>query len=334
MSVRQAKSILLLEEQPEIGAMLRSGLERLDVSIRVQLVSGAQQAAQAMLAERFDLLIADVASPGLSGLELMQRGRQQNPELQTILLSATHDPKIRSLAAKAGVHAFFYKPVELADLLDAVERIFGLVRSFLPPEIQASLPAEPAGQPSQIAQWLDELLFNLQAGGAGLYNRHGQLLAHTGDLPAQLRATLSPHLLAAHHAATHLAPESLQAFRSADQHLLLSSMQPGYALLLATQPLNAARLAAHTEAISQCLRRALPELEHWQAERNQPAQTPASVTTDPQLEAALELAETKPINRSETDKFWKEQEQDLQLLPAAGTLTYEQASLLGLTPGN
>ncbi len=327
---RPARSILLLEEQPEIGAMLRSGLERLDVSIRVQLVSGAQQAAQAMLAERFDLLIADVASPGLSGLELMQRGHQQNPDLRTILLSAAHDPKIRSQAAKAGVQAFFYKPVELADLLDAVERIFGLARSFLPPEIEASLPAEAASQPSQIAQWLAELLFNLQAGGAGLYNRQGQLLAHAGELPAQVRASLSPHLLAAHQAALQLAPESLQAFRGTQQHLLLSSREPGYALLLAAQPLNAARLAAHAEAISHCLRRALPELERWQAERRQPAQ--ANLATDPQLEAALQLAETKPINRNETDKYWKEQDQDLPPLPAAGTLTYEQAALLGLTP--
>ncbi|MCW5875253.1 MAG: response regulator [Anaerolineales bacterium] len=326
-----SKHILLVEEQAEVAAILRAGLERLNEDIRVQVAPASEQALQAFQNTEFDLLIVDMALPGLSGLELMARGRKRTPQLKAILLSAEREAQAREQAARAGAEAFFFKPVELADLLDASERLLGLVGSFLPPEIQLSQLNGASVEQAMLSQLLGELQFNLQAEGIALFDQRGRVLAEAGNLPDNLQNELMPPLLSAHLAAGRIAAEGLQTFRIARRHLLLASLGRGHALLLVAQPLAAARLAAHAEAIEQCKPHLLAELERAEPRRS-PAlgDTTPTAPRDAKLEEVLDKAETKPTSRSQTDKYWKEQE--VAPLPDAGTLSYEQAARLGLAP--
>jgi CheY-like chemotaxis protein len=341
-----AKRILLVEDQKESAEVFRAGLESLDQGFQVTAVSSAEEALNALEKSSFDLLIADVLLPGISGLELMVRFRRRNPETKVILVSGVHDQEIRKQVARSGAEAFFFKPVELADLLDAVERIFGLAESLLPPEISAmkeELAAEekPA---KQIADQLSELRFNLQALSVGLINERGQILARAGALPdPEIETSLMPHLMSAFFAAGRIAaftkspyPDDLQVFRGKDFFLHLSSISPSYALLLVTKPIAPARMAAQVEAMQKYIGRLAQELN-----RLEKATKPAPVVqksepklgdTDPHLEKLLDKAETKPISRSQTDKYWKNKEKEMQSTPQLGALTYEQAAQLGLAP--
>ena len=341
-----SKRILLVEDQKESAAVFRAGLENLDPSFQVIAVTSAEAALKELDKGGFDLLIADVLLPGISGLELMARFRHRNPETKVILVSGVHDQEIRKQVARSGAEAFFFKPVELADLLDAVERLFGLAESLLPPEISAvkeGLAAEerPA---KQIADQLSELRFNLQALSVGLINERGQILARAGVLPdPEIETSLMPHLLSAFFAAGRIAafakspyPDDLQVFRGKEYFLHLSSISPSYALLLVTKPLSPVRMAAQAEALQKSIGHLAQELNRLE-KATQPApvaQKPAPKLsdTDPHLESVLDKAETKPLKRSQTDKYWKEKEKEMQSAPQLGALTYEQAVQLGLAP--
>ena len=341
------KRILLVEDQRESAEVFRAGLESLDPAFDVVIASSAEEALRALDSGPFDLLLADVLLPGISGLELMIRFRRREPNTKVILVSGVHEAEIRKQVARSGADAFFFKPVELSDLLDAVERLFGMAQSILPPEITAMekefSTADHAAK--HISEQLAELRFNLQALSVALINERGQILARAGALPDdEIETSLMPHLMAAFFAAGHIAAfakadqrDDLLAFRGKDYHLHLTSVSSSYALLVATKPLTAARSAAHAEALRKSVGRILAELDRLelatQGVAHQPQRPARQITdTDPHLERLLDKAETRPISRSRTDKYWKNKEKELPSAPRPGALTYEQAVQLGLAP--
>jgi CheY-like chemotaxis protein len=339
------KRILLVEDQSDSAEVFRAGLESLEQDFEVVTVSSAEAALKALDKAAFDLLMADVMLPGISGLELMARFRRRNPQTKVILVSGVHDPEIRKQVARSGAEAFFFKPVELSDLLDTVERLFGLAKSFLPSELDVL--GEAAEPPTKVAKvvsdQLTDLRFNLQALSTALINERGQIFARAGSLPdPEIETSLMPHLMSAFFAAGRIAafakatqPDDMQVFRGKDYHLHLSSLNPAYALLVVTKPLSAARTAAVTEAIQKTIVRVTPELERLEKAtqpQNASKVAPDMADTDPHLEKLLERAETKPISRSQTDKYWNKKAKVLEPLSRPGSLTYEQAAQLGLAP--
>lgn len=340
------KRILLVEDQKESAEVFRAGLESLGHGLQVTSVPSAEEALKALEQGSFDLLIADVLLPGISGLELMARFRRRNPETRVILVSGVHDQEIRKQVARSGAEAFFFKPVELADLLDAVERLFGLAQSLLPSEMSA-VNAELNGEDKpakQIADQLAELRFNLQALSVALISERGQILARAGAFPdPEIETSLMPHLMSAFFAAGRIAafskaphPDDLQVFRGKEYFLHLCSISPSYALLLVTKPAPPTRMAAQAEALQRSVGRLAQELDRLE-KATQPHHVkvqpePREGDTDPHLERLLEKAETKPMSRSQTDKYWKNKEKEVQVTPRSGALTYEQAVQLGLAP--
>jgi DNA-binding response OmpR family regulator len=345
-SVTASQRILLVEDQREAAEVLRAGLESLDAGFTVVDVKSAEDALKALDKGAFDLLIADVMLPGISGLELMARFRRRNPETKVILVSGVHDPEIRKQVARSGAEAFFFKPMEMSDLLDAVERLFDIAKSFLPSEmkmVKAQL-ADSDIQSGKVADQLSELRFNLQAQAAALINDRGQIFARAGALPdPQIETSLMPHLMSVFFAASRIAtftnapkPDDLIVVRGKDYHLHLSSISTGYALLLVTKPLKAARTAAVAEALQKSVERLAPMLSNLEesaqskAEKTKPRKKRDLSDTDPHLEKLLDQADTKPTNPQKIAKYWKTTE--LPSLPQPGALTYEQAVQLGLAP--
>ena len=134
--------ILIVDDQHDVRRMLRAGLETLGSGVRVDDVPSGEEGMLLISRSPVDLLVADVRLPGISGLELIQRTRARNPQLKLILITGLTDPAIQQQVARAGADAFFYKPIEMSDFLDTVERILGLVQGVFSP-LEKAAPAEP-----------------------------------------------------------------------------------------------------------------------------------------------------------------------------------------------
>ena len=65
-------------------------------------------------------VITDVRMPGINGIELQRRIRQERPTLPVILISAHYDADIRQTAIDEGAVDFLYKPFDATDLLKIV----------------------------------------------------------------------------------------------------------------------------------------------------------------------------------------------------------------------
>lgn len=345
------KRILLVEDQQDSSNVLRAGLENLSSEIEVVQVTSAEDALRVLEQGRVDLLVADVMLPGISGLELMAHFRYYNPATKVILISGVPDPEIRKNVARAGAEAFFFKPLDLADFLDAVERLFGMAETRLPSELDAVRNQMQSDDDTslQISEQVAELRQRLGALSVALINERGQILARAGALPDEaIETTLMPDLMNAFFASLRVArfteaqqPDDLLCYRAPGYHLYLTSLDASFALLIATKPHKANRLSSLAEESQRAVAKLGPVLARlelaFDASVRQPAQRelqPAAVVaTDPQLEDLLHQAATKPVSHRAADKYWKSASEEILVHPArGGALTYEQARSLGLTP--
>lgn len=82
--------------------------------------------AQATLAERahdFDLLVTDYNMPGFSGVDLLRAAKALRPDLPVALASGYVTPEIEKSAFEAGASALVYKPNDVNELCETVQRL-------------------------------------------------------------------------------------------------------------------------------------------------------------------------------------------------------------------
>lgn len=324
------KRILIVEDQPQAAHALLEGLASLGPAVTVHGAPSAEAALGALQDAPFDLLIADVLLPGISGLELMARFRRHNPATRVILLSGVQDESIRSQVARSGADGFFFKPVELADVLDAVERQLGLVKTILPTELSVIKSSQESS--ANIAQELAELRFTLQAYSTLLISADGQVLARAGVLPnPAVEAPLITHMLSALQAGQRMGsllgaaqPDDLLSIRGDNEHVYFASLGAGRCLAVVTKPLSNARAAALSQAIHKTkVRLSSPSTETAQVAEAKLAET------DPHLERILDMEDTRP-SRVAAERYWQTAESQTPRIH--GAISYEQAAQIGLAP--
>ena len=86
------------------------------------MFESAEDLLESGLLPRLGCVIVDVRLPGLNGVELQHRIRQQRPSMPVIFVTAHDDDGIRTRALRGGALAFMLKPFDAAALLETVER--------------------------------------------------------------------------------------------------------------------------------------------------------------------------------------------------------------------
>lgn len=114
--------VLVVDDEPDAREAVRYVLE--DVGAEVIAVSSVRQALAAIREQRPDILVSDLAMPGVDGFELLRSLRALPPgrggRIPVIALTALGAPKDREMALQAGFARYLVKPVESRDLVAAV----------------------------------------------------------------------------------------------------------------------------------------------------------------------------------------------------------------------
>jgi DNA-binding response OmpR family regulator len=115
------KYVLIAEDDPEIAQLLAEEIgERLYVA--TQVVANGALVPEALAARRPDLLILDLALPGLSGLDVFDLVRS-DPQWQGVpVLFLTGTPDKLDPATTSG-HRVIAKPFDVDELVRAVDGI-------------------------------------------------------------------------------------------------------------------------------------------------------------------------------------------------------------------
>src|ERR1700688_3357453 len=112
--------LLLVEDKPELRAMLKKALER--AGHTVDEAPDGSSAVAKVRARRYVLVLTDLKLPGCSGLEVLRETKQADPTIPVILITPYASVEEAVTAMKEGAYDFIQKPVDLEHLNLLVER--------------------------------------------------------------------------------------------------------------------------------------------------------------------------------------------------------------------
>lgn len=120
--------------------MIRDGLQSLirSVGLRVETFASAQDFLGAKRPDTPACLVLDVRMPGLSGLDLQLKLRDDGIPIPIIFITGHGDIPMSVRAMKEGAHEFLTKPVRGQDLLDAVQKALASDRALRQERLEAN----------------------------------------------------------------------------------------------------------------------------------------------------------------------------------------------------
>jgi len=108
------EAILLVEDKPELRAMLRKALEK--AGYTVDEAPDGTSAVDKVRNKRYLTVLTDLKLPGASGLDVLREARRADPMIPVILITAYGSVEDAVTAMKDGAFDFIQKPVDLEHL--------------------------------------------------------------------------------------------------------------------------------------------------------------------------------------------------------------------------
>jgi signal transduction histidine kinase len=153
-------TVLVVEDQPQMRGLVRDILQ---TRYRVLEAGDGEEGLQRAIAERPDVVVADMMMPKLSGTELLLQMRAHPALVDTpvILLTARHEHNAAASGLQAGANDYIGKPFAPAELLARVEvqlRLRDLAARLAQEEKLASLGLIAAGFSHEVLNPLNGIL--------------------------------------------------------------------------------------------------------------------------------------------------------------------------------
>ncbi len=117
------RSILVIDDEADMLTLLKRALAK-DLNARVETASSGDGALTLLAEERFDLILADIKMPGMTGLTLLARVKEENPDQTVLMMTAHGDVDTVVTAMKQGAYDFIMKPFDLDALVVRLEKAF------------------------------------------------------------------------------------------------------------------------------------------------------------------------------------------------------------------
>ncbi len=89
----------------------------------VDVADSGTLALEMLKARRYALMLCDIRLPGITGLELVPQVHELDPDLAVVMLTAVNDKLTATESISLGAMEYLTKPVDLQDLLGAVQRV-------------------------------------------------------------------------------------------------------------------------------------------------------------------------------------------------------------------
>jgi DNA-binding NtrC family response regulator len=144
MTEKLKAKVLLVDDEEDFLATLAERLETR--GLKVTTAANGEQALTKVEQEGFDLIVLDLAMPGMGGLEALKRIKAKQPEAEIIILSGQGSIKTSIEAMKLGAEDFIEKPVDMSVLLekisDAKDKRFHILEKKSAKEIEKILKSK------------------------------------------------------------------------------------------------------------------------------------------------------------------------------------------------
>lgn len=139
------KRVLVVDDEPSIQTLLRFNLQK--EGYEVILADDGKKALELALNETFDFIILDIMLPGLDGMDITKKLRQEKKKTPILILTAKDDPIDRILGLEIGADDYLTKPFSPREVLARMKAIF---RRMEPVEITSESTTQTITQLEQL----------------------------------------------------------------------------------------------------------------------------------------------------------------------------------------
>ncbi len=120
------RAILIVEDDAVQASNIATYLIRLGWEVETR--ASAEEGLRAWETLHPDAVVTDQRLGGLSGIQMLQKMRESDPQVKCIIMTADDSAQTAVQAMKAGAYDYVIKPVVLAELHLLLERAIGIAR--------------------------------------------------------------------------------------------------------------------------------------------------------------------------------------------------------------
>lgn len=121
-----AYSVLVVDDEPGMVNFIQRAMQ--SRCGEVVTAGSAEEAERQVATQRFDLIVLDIALPGITGVNWLKQLRERGINSEVILMTAYADVETAIDALRAGASDFLLKPFSLAQLINSARRAFERAR--------------------------------------------------------------------------------------------------------------------------------------------------------------------------------------------------------------
>ncbi len=109
-----ANKILIVDDNPNMSNLLSEMLEVFDYESKT--APDGVQALEELQADKYAMVITDMRMPKMSGLELLQKVKEQHPKIKVVIISGYSSGEVENQALDLKADGFIGKPLMMADI--------------------------------------------------------------------------------------------------------------------------------------------------------------------------------------------------------------------------
>lgn len=112
------QKILVVDDEASIGKALKMGLSSSETIVDV--AESGSMGVELGIADRYDVLIADLCLPDIDGLEVIKKVKAFSPDIVSVIMTGNPSTKSLEKATEQKVAAYLEKPLDMKMVKDAV----------------------------------------------------------------------------------------------------------------------------------------------------------------------------------------------------------------------
>ncbi len=121
--------LLLVDDEEDYVRTMAERMEMRDVGSRVAL--SGEEALRMVEEDAPDVMVLDLRMPGINGMEVLERVKQEHPQMQVIILTGHGSEREEEEARRLGAFQYLQKPADTSELLSTVRSAWAKGIQFL-----------------------------------------------------------------------------------------------------------------------------------------------------------------------------------------------------------
>jgi ATP-dependent Lon protease len=118
--MNDVKRLLIVDDEEALTFSLYQTFIKVPIEIEVITASSGEEALAKLDGGRFDIVITDIAMPGIDGLDLLSLIKAKYPETRVLVITAYGSNERQEEAYKRGAEKYIEKPFDLRDIKNIV----------------------------------------------------------------------------------------------------------------------------------------------------------------------------------------------------------------------